>query len=257
LCPPGGGQVTLIKNSNGYIFAGAQGGCVYRSTDYGESWTQISHGFANDSQVITLAINPYGHIFAGTNSDGIYRSTDNGNSWCNMGLPYRYISSLAINTNGHIYLGTIGYHVYRSIDNGENWSKINTGLLHQAVYTFAFNSNGYIFIGTGGGGVYKSTKTTTGAERNVAFADKFLLHQNYPNPFNPSTIIEYQIPERCNVVLKVYDLLGKLICILVNEEKTAGSYSVSFNSRNLSNGVYFYHLQAGEYSSTSKMILLK
>ena len=83
------------------------------------------------------------------------------------------------------------------------------------------------------------------------------LYQNFPNPFNPSTRISYSIPELSNVTLKVYDILGNEITTLVNEQKSPGHYTVQFNSKNLSSGIYFYTLQTGNYTATKKMILLK
>ena len=85
----------------------------------------------------------------------------------------------------------------------------------------------------------------------------FALYQNYPNPFNPKTKIKYSIAYREFVTLKVYDILGKEIAALVNKEKVAGNYEVEFNGSNLSSGVYFYRMQAGEFTSTKKFILLK
>lgn len=93
---------------------------------------------------------------------------------------------------------------------------------------------------------------------------EFLLEQNYPNPFNPTTKIKYSIPSvisteggNLNVVLKVYDILGKQIASLVNEEKPAGNYEINFNAVGLSSGVYFYKLQTGSFTETKKMILLR
>jgi hypothetical protein len=92
---------------------------------------------------------------------------------------------------------------------------------------------------------------------------KFSLAQNYPNPFNPSTKISWQSPVSSWQTLKVYDILGKEVAILVNEEKPAGSYEVEFNNvetlhaTSLPSGVYFYQLKAGDYIKTMKMILLK
>ena len=90
---------------------------------------------------------------------------------------------------------------------------------------------------------------------------KFSLEQNYPNPFNPSTNIQYAIGSRQFVALKVFDVLGKEITTLVNEEKPAGSYEVEFNPessiKNPATGVYFYQLKAGDYIETKKMILMK
>lgn len=86
---------------------------------------------------------------------------------------------------------------------------------------------------------------------------EFALYQNYPNPFNPVTTIKYQIPQSGTVTIKVYDVLGKEIATLANEEKSAGSYEVKFDASRLSSGVYFYKIRAGEYISVRKMILLR
>jgi hypothetical protein len=85
----------------------------------------------------------------------------------------------------------------------------------------------------------------------------YVLEQNYPNPFNPNTVISYQLPVTGNVELKVYDLLGREIATLVNEEKLAGEYEVEFNATDLPSGIYFYQLKASPFSETKKMILLK
>jgi hypothetical protein len=95
----------------------------------------------------------------------------------------------------------------------------------------------------------------------------FALEQNYPNPFNPSTNIQYAIGSTQLVTLKVYDMLGNEVATLVNEEKTAGSYELTWNAFNLPSGIYFYQLfvsasqskdgKTGNYIETRKMILLK
>ena len=85
----------------------------------------------------------------------------------------------------------------------------------------------------------------------------FVLEQNYPNPFNPTTKIRWQSPVSSWQTLKVYNMLGNEIAMLVNEKKPAGSYEVSFDASGLPSGVYFYKLQAGSYVETKKMILLK
>ncbi|MFZ4621670.1 MAG: T9SS type A sorting domain-containing protein [Bacteroidota bacterium] len=83
------------------------------------------------------------------------------------------------------------------------------------------------------------------------------LSQNYPNPFNPVTTIQYQVPSAGPVTLKVYDVLGKEVAALVNEQKNAGSYAVRFNGAELSSGVYYYTIQAGTFTETKKLMLLK
>jgi hypothetical protein len=89
------------------------------------------------------------------------------------------------------------------------------------------------------------------------FVPDYYLHQNYPNPFNPSTSISYSISERAFVTLKVYDVLGNEIAILVNEEKTIGNYKVDFDASGLPSGIYFYRLQAGSFVETKKMVLMR
>ena len=86
---------------------------------------------------------------------------------------------------------------------------------------------------------------------------QFTLEQNYPNPFNPNTTIKYQIPELSSVTLKVFDVLGNEVAILVNEEKQPRSYEVEFDGSGLASGLYFYKIQAGEFVETKKMILMK
>jgi len=85
----------------------------------------------------------------------------------------------------------------------------------------------------------------------------FLLSQNYPNPFNPSTMISYQLPINSFVNLRVFDILGREVATLVNEQKPAGNYEMKFDASNLASGVYLYKLQAGDYSSVKKLILMK
>ena len=106
---------------------------------------------------------------------------------------------------------------------------------------------------------YVSLVTAVGSETVELLPKGFSLSQNYPNPFNPSTNITYNLADREFVTLKVYDLLGNEVAILVNEEKPAGSYNVPFSmdKLKLSSGTYFYRLQAGNFIETKKMILLK
>jgi hypothetical protein len=86
---------------------------------------------------------------------------------------------------------------------------------------------------------------------------EFALEQNYPNPFNPSTVISYQVASFGKVSLKLFDLLGSEVATLVNEVKSAGTYTVTFNAANMPSGVYFYRLKAGSFSKTKKLVLLR
>ena len=85
----------------------------------------------------------------------------------------------------------------------------------------------------------------------------YALNQNYPNPFNPTTKISYSIKEEGLVTLKVYDILGKEIATLVNENKPAGFYEAEFNASQLPSGMYIYKIQSGSFSDVKKMLLTK
>ena len=97
----------------------------------------------------------------------------------------------------------------------------------------------------------------TGADEELFVPLTYRLQQNFPNPFNPSTTIQYSIPHRSNVVIKVYDILGNEVKTLVNEEKDQGVYTINFDANNLASGLYLYRIQAGSFIDTKKMILLK
>lgn len=87
--------------------------------------------------------------------------------------------------------------------------------------------------------------------------NSYKLNNNYPNPFNPSTIISYSIPQNSFVSLTVYNGIGELVSTLVSEEQSVGNYFVNFKGNNLSSGIYFYTLKAGNFTKTNKMVLLR
>lgn len=95
------------------------------------------------------------------------------------------------------------------------------------------------------------------AENGGSVAEKYSLSQNYPNPFNPSTTIAYSIAKPELVRVNVYNLMGQLVTALVNERQTAGSYRLIWNAENIPSGIYFYRIQAGEFTQTRKMFLVK
>ena len=105
-------------------------------------------------------------------------------------------------------------------------------------------------------GAYEFDPTIVNDAKN-ALPTTMSLGQNYPNPFNPSTVIKYQVPVTGNVVLKVYDMLGKEIVTLINENKSAGEYEYKFNGSHLSSGLYIYSLKAGNIVQSKKMLLIK
>lgn len=106
-------------------------------------------------------------------------------------------------------------------------------------------------------GFWQVTSIVTSVENEEILPIEFRLYNNFPNPFNPSTTIKFDIAERGLVTLKVYDILGREISTLVNEEKDIGRYEVSFGLPYLASGIYIYRLEAGSFVNVKKMLLIK
>jgi hypothetical protein len=143
-----------------------------------------------------------------------------------------------------------------SYDGGETWG--SGGLGYLCILSLAFDKNQNLIAGTYGGGIYSSTQAVTSVGGgNKDLPSDMRLSQNYPNPFNPQTQIEYDISTSSNVVLKVYDILGRDVALLVNERKGPGHYTLSWNASGLPSGIYFCRMQAGRYIETRKMLLMR
>ena len=142
---------------------------------------------------------------------------------------------------------------------------------HTRVYDVTTGSHDFYAVaenyvnlgGNGSANIYASLTVEfipdiiTDVQQSQDVISDYSLEQNYPNPFNPATTIKYQIPELSFVILKVYDVLGEVIAILVNEERTAGNYEIEFDATTLPSSIYFYRLQAGSFVETKKMVLMK
>ncbi len=120
---------------------------------------------------------------------------------------------------------------------------------------YLVGTTGKLYIGADDGIVRSRSDDVTDAEtpRNLPF----VLNQNYPNPFNPSTTIKFSLPGDTHVSLNVYDVSGKLVGRVLDEDMTAGEHTVRFKAEGLASGVYFYRLEAGSKVTTRKMILLR
>jgi hypothetical protein len=236
---------------------------MYLSTDNGYSWTFL--GYPNPPlhicgcHVLSLCFN--GNILLGGCTPGwgcgIFLSTDTCNSWTQVStlIPQ---SGLSIES-GCTLVGTDSLGVFLFSDNGDSLGSRNVGLTNLNIHTLTADNNGYVYAGTDNG-VWKrplSEIVTSIKEISAAFPTEFLLSQNYPNPFNPTTTFRYSIPNESKVIIKVYDIIGREVVTLVNEEKSTGNYELTWNAANLPSGIYFYQLRAGDYIKTKKMILLK
>lgn len=96
-----------------------------------------------------------------------------------------------------------------------------------------------------------------GNNKPVGIQKEFVLYDNYPNPFNPNTTLEYYLPQSGQVTLKIYDPLGKEVATMVSGQQQAGNHKVNFNAASFPSGVYMFKIQAGNFSQSKKMVLLK
>jgi photosystem II stability/assembly factor-like uncharacterized protein len=242
------------------LFAGTYAG-VFVSSDNGASWRVVNYGLTS-LQVWSLGVNGT-NLFAGT-SDGVFLSTNNGNSWAviNSGMTNPYVLtnpsiwSLAV-SGINIFAGT-SLGVFLSTDNGTNWNAINYGLPITDVYALMVSDNN-LFAGVWLG-VWRRPLTAMPVSvenESSRIPMTSILNQNYPNPFNPSTTITFSLSTKSFVSLKVYDLLGREVATLVSEVLSTGAYTRQWNAAKMSSGIYFYRLQAGLYTETKKLILLR
>ena len=106
--------------------------------------------------------------------------------------------------------------------------------------------------------VWYENTFVVGVDNEMAMVpEKYALYQNYPNPFNPSTTIEFSLARSCDVTLTIYNILGQKVSLLVSEKLSAGKYKAQWIASDLAGGLYFCRLEAGEFSQTIKMVLLK
>ncbi|HJY64713.1 MAG TPA: T9SS type A sorting domain-containing protein, partial [Ignavibacteria bacterium] len=192
----------------------------------------------------------------GQNSTILY--TSNGgtqwtsrNSGINQGIDGIHFS----NTNTGWAVGNAGA-VYKTSNAGINWVTETSNTTNELNDVYFPDINRGWAVGVNGTIIYRAG--TIGIINISGIApDEFSISQNYPNPFNPTTNIEFNIAENGFVSLKVFDITGKEISNLVNENLQRGTYKVDWSAAGLTSGVYFYTLKTASYSETKKMMLVK
>ena len=197
----------------------------------------------------------------GRGTDKIIRTTDGGITWLgeyqNNNI---YLNGIhLIDTNNGFAVGSKGT-ILRTTDNGATWIQQTSGTLSNLYCIFFIDLNNGWIVGEGGLILRTTNGGVTFVENegnNISQPKDYLLEQNFPNPFNPVTSIQYELSSRQFVTLIVYDLLGKEVATLVNEDKPAGTYELEFDGTGLPSGVYFYQLKAENFIETKKMILLR
>jgi hypothetical protein len=238
----------------------------YVSTTGGLNWAPV-----NQPELLISVSAAGDSLFLLTGSD-IYVSTNFGVSGTrlNTQLPVSSgLSGFQVH-NGVWYLFSVnpsGNNFFVSTNRGQTWIPKSDGLPSGFRVRGMTVANGFVFItGTRSasapflGGVWRrpvSEFLSSPQSQRHPRDGEFMLSQNYPNPFNPSTNIRYQVSGVSEVRLEVFDMLGRKVSTLVNERKAAGVYQVDFNAASLASGVYFYKLQAGSFSETRKMMLMK
>ncbi len=258
---------SLAVNGNN-IFAGTNGNGVYLSTNNGTNWIAINNGLTNNV-IYSLEVSG-NNIFAGTGGEGVYLSTNNGTNWVQTALNNKSVYSLTVNGN-NIFAGTADSGVFFSTNNGISWATKNQGFNGITSAYSLLITDTYIFSGIFGKSIWRRelSEITETKNINTEIPLGYSLSQNYPNPFNLVTKIRFEVPlskglraseevELKGVVsLKIFDITGREIKTLVNEQLQPGTYEVTFDGSNLPSGVYFYQLRSGEFAETKKLVLLK
>ena len=194
----------------------------------------------------------------------VARTTDGGNQWTiiDIGTTEDHIFGLSIVSPTEVWMtGREDFAfdgvVYHTTNAGATWTReVVTSFPADVPYTISAKPSGDVWFGGYNGRIFRKTGTT-GVQSNNEIPLNFNLHQNYPNPFNPLTKIKFDIPKQSFVKLVIYDLLGREVSVLVNNELKSGRYDVSFDAVNYSSGIYFYKLTAGDFTDTKKMVLMK
>ena len=229
------------------LFAGTKD-AVFLSTDDGTTWTAADTITMKYSGVETFAVCDT-NLFAG-NITGIFRSANNAASWVdvNPGLSDIYVLSLAV-SGSNLFAGTWSNGIYLSTNNGTSWTNVSEGLPIKPEGPFppfpvqAFQVLGSNLIaGINGSGlcIRPLSQMITAVQISLReFPREFNLEQNYPNPFNPITTIRFQVAHSGLISLRVFDMLGREVTVLANEEMKTGSFERTFDGSNVSSGMYF------------------
>ncbi len=249
---------SMIDANNGYLINWTP--VPYKTTDGGTTWTPqtLIDGYGGLLYSIQMINATTGYVAGG--SGHVYKTTNGGVLWDTLTIPTRSFTNYALqfyNANVGMVVGSSGTCFYTS-NGGVNWISKNTN--GNTMYgCFLLPSTKSFAVGAGGNILRNNVVVTGIAVNGIQLPVQFSLEQNYPNPFNPSTTISYAMPKAGLVNLKVYDIAGREVMTLIdNQQMSAGMNKITFNGSNLSSGVYFYSIKVdNNFLGTKKMILIK
>ncbi|NOS83754.1 MAG: T9SS type A sorting domain-containing protein [Ignavibacteria bacterium] len=251
-----------INTSTGFIAGG--NGRIHKTTDSGITWQTQIHSSQGDNKKITFLNSTTGFI-ATNNSPLILKTTNSGDNWIayNLSVQIGLKDIQFINdTTGFVVGGAFPYYystlLLKTTNCGVNWYNFSPGTVNGLTsMQFLNDSIGYV-VGAGGTILFTTNGGITFVNHTSSnIPNGYFLSQNYPNPFNPVTNIKFNIPKRSYVKISVFDVLGKEISVLVNEELNTGTFEVNWDASNFPSGVYFYKIETDEFSESKKMVLIK
>jgi photosystem II stability/assembly factor-like uncharacterized protein len=254
-----GKKVTKLINTGSSFIALLQDSGIYRRTTSSNSW---SRSLSKAKRVYASGT----ELYASVADTFIYHSSDGGGNWDLIGpgaYEYPYYADRVWKAKDTLYAYNSNFDLFVSGNNGKDWKNIKNEIydiklsFSDGVSILGVHNNLLYFNSAYNGLFIRGNIPTFVSKQNITIPEKMQLGQNYPNPFNPTTTISYQLSVNSYTTLKVYDVLGKEVAILVNQEQLPGSYSIQFDASNLSSGLYFYKLQAGNNFETKRMLMLK
>jgi photosystem II stability/assembly factor-like uncharacterized protein len=251
----GDGRNNCLQVSLPDVWFGTGQGTVWHSTNAGVNWTSAPTGIA--TQILGIKFNS--STVGLCSGASLMRTTNGGANWTTITAPGTGNIS-GIDGAGNDYWYVRGTGVYRSTDAGLTFASVHTGVGTGNDIKMATGTNGCLAGWTcaSGGNIARMTGNPVGrGNNNTTIPNEYNLEQNYPNPFNPVTSINFAIPKAGLVDLKVFDVLGREVAVVMSGYIPAGNHTAQFDASTLSSGVYFYTLTSGEFTSTKKMLLVK
>jgi ligand-binding sensor domain-containing protein len=253
---------SMQTTREGEIYLGTQNNGLLYSRDKGNTWSLLYDGLTIKSVCLTnsdkiIIGQPYGRISI---------SDDHGKTWDLLVSDTSYtgwfrdhgLNCIIVDSSEtNLFVSLLDIGVYKYSFNTNMLSSFNNGLPYGTLYSIGLDNQNNLYVSTKSYGVYKYKNDYTVNVDEGHIMNEFILHQNYPNPFNPNTKISFSIPKRSYVTIKIYDVSGKEVMTLIDEEKNCGNHVANLNFSGLPSGVYYYRMTTTGFSKTMKMLFLK